>query len=392
MTSTFFSRASQLFRKRPQEGPPFGFAMIWLIYMLFPLAAVADLSPAEQLIGFPLLAIFTACYIIGFLKSRLRAAMIVAHLMIIGYFIWRYDESYIYLMFYTVSLLGLLRAKIEIAFALSGVLLLFGIIVYRYEMTHSPSDILDLLPVVFAMLLLPGAIMITRRSRRLRAQLQLANDEIERLIQSEERQRISRELHDTLGHTLTMITLKSELAEKLIASQPERAKQEIRDVQSTSRAALKQVRELVSDMRAVTVRDEVSNAKRILAAASIGLRLEGSIAGMEINALLDNLLGMCLREAITNVVKHSRARRCSIAWEEQPGAYVLTVTDDGIGVGSPEELARAAANGHNGLKGMQERLNLMDGKLSVDSPKGQGTRVKITVPKIHTTAERGERK
>lgn len=381
----------RMFMKRPQEGPPFGFVMIWLVYMLFPIAALFDLSAEEQWIGFPLLAVFVACYVLGFLKNRLRLPMIIAQLVIIGYFIWRYHDSYIYMAFYTVSLLGLLQTTREIVIALSGIFLLFGLNVYRYEATNTMDDLLQLLPAILAMLLLPVAMLIGRRSRRLRTELKLANDEIARLIQSEERQRISRELHDTLGHTLTMITLKSELAEKLITAQPERAKQEIRDVQLTSRAALKQVRELVSDMSAVTVRDEVLNAKRILAAASIAMKLERPVADIEIGALLDNLLGMCLRETVTNVVKHSRARACAIGWEELPGAYVLTVSDNGVGFGGQEELSRAAASGHNGLKGMQERLNLVDGKLTVDAPKGSGTRVTITVPKIQTTTRKDDR-
>lgn len=381
----------RIFMKRPHEGPPFGFVMIWLVYMLFPIAALFDLSAEEQWIGFPLLAVFVACYVLGFLKNRLRLAMIMAQLVIIGYFIWRYHDSYIYMAFYTVSLLGLLQTTREIVVALSGIFLLFGLNVYRYEATNTMDDLLQLLPAILAMLLLPVAMLIGRRSRRLRTELKLANDEIARLIQSEERQRISRELHDTLGHTLTMITLKSELAEKLMTAQPERAKQEIRDVQSTSRAALKQVRELVSDMSAVTVCDEVLNAKRILAAASIAMKLERPVANIEIGALLDNLLGMCLRETVTNVVKHSRARTCTIGWEERPGAYVLTVADNGVGIGGQDELSRAAANGHNGLKGMQERLNLVDGKLTVDAPKGSGTRVTITVPKIQTTTREDDR-
>lgn len=385
------SHIRRVFMMRPHEGPPFGFVMIWLVYMLFPISALFDLSAEEQWIGFPLLAVFVGCYVLGFVKNRLRLAMIAVQLVIIGYFIWRYHDSYIYMAFYTVSLLGLLQTTREIAIALSGIFLLFGLNVYRYEATNTMDDLLQLLPAILAMLLLPVAMLIGRRSRRLRTELKLANDEIARLIQSEERQRISRELHDTLGHTLTMITLKSELAEKLMTSQPERAKQEIRDVQKTSRAALKQVRELVSDMSALTVCDEVLNAKRILAAASIALKMERPIANIEIGALLDNLLGLCLRETVTNVVKHSRARTCTIGWEEQPGAYVLTVADNGVGIGGREELSRAAASGHNGLKGMQERLNFVGGRLTVEAPKGYGTRVTITVPKIQSTTRKDDR-
>ncbi|MFC5530812.1 sensor histidine kinase [Cohnella yongneupensis] len=360
--------------------------MVWLIYMLFPLAAVGEQSPAEQWIGFPLLIVFIACYVIGFLRTQWRLAAIIVHLVIIGYFIWRYHESFIYMAFYTVSLLGLLPSVREIAIGLSGLFALFGLDLWRYETTGTMDDFLQLLPAILALLLLPVAMLVSRRSQRLRTQLQLANDEIARLFKSEERQRISRELHDTLGHTLTMITLKSELAEKLIDSKPERAKQEIYDVQMTSRAALKQVRELVSDMSAVTIQDELANAKRILSTASIGLKLQGDFASIAINPLLDNLLGMCLREAVTNAVKHSRARTCTIDWAEEPGLHRLTVSDDGVGIAGNGGGPNVTPPGHNGLRGMQERLNLVDGKLNIDSPNGRGTRMTITVPKVNTTS------
>jgi len=380
------TKLRQFLLKRPEEGPPFLFAGVWLIYMLFPLDAVAEFPSAEQWIAYPLLVVFVVLYVVGFNRASWRLASIIVQLIILGYFIWRYHESFIYMAFYTVSLLGLLRTKREIGIAFSGLLLLFGLDVYRFETTDSSGDFLELIPVIVALLLVPFAMLVGRRSRRLRTQLQLANDEIARLSKSEERQRISRELHDTLGHTLTMMTLKSELAEKLVDSQPERAKQEIRDVQMTSRAALKEVRELVTGMSAVTIRDELANAKRILSAASIGLKLEGPFELISVKPLLDNLLGMCLRELVTNVVKHSRARMCTIAWSEEPGLYRLIVSDDGVGTAGQEMEAWTSKPGHNGLRGMQERLDLVDGQLRLDSPRGKGARVTITVPKINSTS------
>ncbi|MFD0672904.1 sensor histidine kinase [Cohnella sp. GCM10027633] len=382
------STIHEMILKRPEGGPPFAFAMVWLVYLLFPITEVADKAPVEQWVGFPLIVAFAASHIVGFVREQWRLACIVAQLFIIGYFIWRYHESFVYMGFYTASLLGMLSTTRQIGIALSGMFMLFGFDVWRYEMTRTMDDFLGLLPAVLAMLLLPVAMLIGRRSRRLRMQLRLANDEIERLSKSEERQRISRELHDTLGHTLTMITLKSELAEKMIDAKPERAKQEIRDVQATSRAALKQVRDLVTDMSAVTILEELPNAKRILAAASIGVKLQGDFDSIALSPLLDNLLGMCMREAVTNVVKHSRARLCTIAWAEEPARYVLTVADDGVGLAGRDEQGILPAHGHNGLRGMQERLNLVDGllRLTPNSPQGQGARLTITVPKVNAAS------
>ena len=182
---------------------------------------------------------------------------------------------------------------------------------------------------MLVMLALPFGIRAGHKSRELRQKLYVANEEIARLSKNEERERISRDLHDTLGHTLSLITLKSELAEKLITRNPERAIQEVKDIQATSRAALKQVRELVSGMNAVTIRDEMVHAKQILTAAGIGLETNNELDGRLLSPLIDNILGMCLRESVTNVVKHSHARTCKLELLEQPGSLQLIVTDDG---------------------------------------------------------------
>jgi two-component system sensor histidine kinase DesK len=372
--------------KRPPEGgPPIFFMLLWLVYILFPITALADRPAEEQWIGYPVIVLFIVSYVAGHLSKNWRIWAVVIHLLVISYFSWRYNENFIYMGFFTASLIGMLPNLRQIGIALSCELLLFGFQVWHYENMDHLEALLELLPAMVAVLLVPFVMFIGRRSRLLRTQLQLANDEISRLSKQEERQRISRELHDTLGHTLTMITLKSELAEKLIVQHPERAKQEIRDVQLTSRAALKQVRELVSGMNAVTLQDELSNAKRILAAAYITIKVEGYPASASLSPLVDNMLGMCLREAVTNVVKHSEARQCTIEWAMTPDQYRLAIRDNGIGCDQTDK-----GPAHTGLRGMQERLNLMDGKLDFHSAKGSGTCLTITVPRVRSSSKKGD--
>ncbi|GLX70278.1 sensor histidine kinase [Paenibacillus glycanilyticus] len=376
----------RLIMKRPPEGgPPIFFMLLWLIYILFPITALAERPPDEQWVGFPLIALFIVSYIAGHMSKKWRIWAVLVHLFIIAYFSWRYDQDFIYMGFFTASLIGMLPNLRQIGIAVSGVLLMFGFELWHSETTDRLGSLLDLLPVMVALLLVPFVMFIGRRSKVLRTQLELANDEISRLSKQEERQRISRELHDTLGHTLTMITLKSELAEKLIVHHPERAKQEIRDVQLTSRAALKQVRELVTGMNTVTLREELSNAKRILAAAFIMIKVQGEPAFASLSPLMDNMLGMCLREAVTNVVKHSEARQCVIDWAMTPDQYRLVIRDNGVGC---EKADKGPA--HNGLRGMQERLNLVDGKLDFQSSRGNGSILTIIVPRVRSSSKKGE--
>lgn len=372
-------------KRPPDGGPPIFFMLLWLVYILFPIFSIGEQSMADQWVGFPLIILFIVSYILGHLSRKWRLWAVILHLIIIAYFSWRYDADFMYLGFFTASMIGLLPNLRQVGIALSGVLLLFGFEVWHYEELDKIDALLDLLPSMLAVLLLPFVMFIGRRSKLLRTQLQLANDEISRLSKQEERQRISRELHDTLGHTLTMITLKSELAEKLIVQHPERAKQEIRDVQLTSRAALKQVRELVSGMNTVTLQDELSNAKRILAAAYITIKVQGDPASASLSPLIDNMLGMCLREAVTNVVKHSEARQCVIEWAMTPDQYRLAIRDNGVGCDLTDK-----GPAHTGLKGMQERINLVDGKLAFQSSKGTGSILTIIVPRVRSSSKKGE--
>ncbi|CAM3175699.1 sensor histidine kinase [Paenibacillus lupini] len=372
-------------KRPPDGGPPIFFMLLWLVYILFPIFSIGEQSLVEQWVGFPLIILFIVSYVVGHLSRKWRLWAVLLHLCIIAYFSWRYDEDFMYMGFFTASMIGLLPKLRQVGIALTGVLLLFGFEVWHYEALDRMDALLDLIPAMLAVLLLPFVMFIGRRSKLLRTQLQLANDEISRLSKQEERQRISRELHDTLGHTLTMITLKSELAEKLIVQHPERAKQEIRDVQLTSRAALKQVRELVSGMNTVTLQDELSNAKRILAAAYITIKVQGDPASASLSPLIDNMLGMCLREAVTNVVKHSDARQCVIEWAMTPDQYRLAIRDNGVGCNLADK-----GPAHTGLRGMQERLNLVDGKLVFQSTKGTGSILTMIVPRVRSSSKKGE--
>lgn len=369
--------------KRSQEGPPLAFSFVWLVYLAFPIGDLIERPLQEQMVGFPILFLFAVIYVVGYVRPKVRLFAIFVLFALIVYYSFRYDPGYLYLTFYPSPMIGMLRDSRQLAAAIAGMLAVFAAVIWHAALWNDSYGLLQLAPAMLIMLMMPFLMRFGRRSRELKDKLVLANEEIARLSKNEERERISRDLHDTLGHTLSLITLKSELAEKLIAKNPERAAQEIRDVQMTSRAALRQVRELVSGMSAVTVRDEISHAKQILAAAGIELELDAK-TGADENVpapapLVDNLLGMCLREAVTNVVKHSRARSCAIGWGETPHGYLLTVKDDGIGAAS----AALAGDGmKNGIQGMRNRLRLVDGEVTVTSAAGKGTEVRITVPRV----------
>jgi len=195
---------------------------------------------------------------------------------------------------------------------------------------------------------------------RTRAKLQRAEEEIEHLAQLGERERIARDLHDLLGHTLSLITLKSELAGKLVDSNPERAAAEIRDVERISRAAMAEVRQTVAGYRAAGFEAELANAKLATSAAAITLRC--ATAEVTLSQEESRLLAQVLREAITNIVRHSGATECSVVLERDSKRLRLTIADNGHGL-------EGASEGH-GIAGMRRRLESAGGSLRLADDDG----------------------
>ncbi|MET3574559.1 sensor histidine kinase [Bhargavaea ullalensis] len=217
----------------------------------------------------------------------------------------------------------------------------------------------------------------TRHQREvLEEKLEDANRIIADLIVQEERQRIARDLHDTLGQKLSLIGLKSDLASKLAQKDPSRAQEEMLDVRRTARTALKEVRDLVSGMRGTSLTEELQKTARMLEAAGIRLTIDGTTEQINPSPYIDDVLGMCLMEAVTNVVRHSGADTCMIRLEKNEMETRLTVADDGNGAREP--FVRG-----NGLRGMEERMEFVNGRLSIGPAKeGTGTELTVRIPNI----------
>jgi two-component system sensor histidine kinase DesK len=213
-------------------------------------------------------------------------------------------------------------------------------------------------------------------SQRSRAQKKLirAQEEIEHLAKIAERERIARDLHDVLGHTLSVIVLKSELASKLIELNPERAKAEMIDVEQTARTALSEVRQAIGGYRSNGLTAELAQARATLETA--GITVECEQAPVALQATQESVLALAVREAVTNVVRHAEAARCRLELKSGDGVCRLSIQDDGRG-GSQQE--------GNGLTGMRERVEALGGTLRRET-KG-GTRLQITLPLQDTGME-----
>jgi two-component system sensor histidine kinase DesK len=222
--------------------------------------------------------------------------------------------------------------------------------------------------VVFAVLLASFAMFGVTRLTQRNAELQAAQQEIRRLAVAEERARTARDLHDILGHSLTVVAVKAELAGRLLELDPARAATEIADVERLARQALADVRGTVGAYRGVSLTTELAGARSALAAAGIVAELPEAVPSLP--AERDELFGWTVREGVTNVVRHSGARRCEI--RADPGA--VEVRDDGRGpTGEP------GAAGH-GLVGLRERARRLDATVTVGRrPDGQGFLLRVAL-------------
>lgn len=201
-------------------------------------------------------------------------------------------------------------------------------------------------------------------------ELRQAREEVGRLAVAEERLRFARDLHDLLGHSLSVIVLKSELAGRLSDADPARAAHEIRDVERVAREALREVREAVAGYRQLGLGQELESARATLDAAGIEARFQSPAGGLP--TPVDSTLAWALREGITNVIRHSRARHAEVRVERSDDHVELELVDDGVG-------CDGCLDG-NGLRGLRERVTARDGTLAAGPRLEGGFRLAVSLP------------
>ena len=209
---------------------------------------------------------------------------------------------------------------------------------------------------------------VERASEEKDVALKLSHDEVRRLAATAERERIGRDLHDLLGHTLSLITLKLELARKLADRDTEGSKRELAEAERVARHALAEVRSAVTGIRSADLAAELASARLLLESSQV--HLEYGAPPQDLPPDIERCLALVLREAVTNVARHAQASRVRVAFECEPRAVQLCVEDDGRG---------GISTDGNGLAGMRDRVRAMQGTLSIDSPRGAGTKVLVRV-------------
>ena len=219
-----------------------------------------------------------------------------------------------------------------------------------------------------------------QRNRAL-SKLRMAHEEIEHLAKVAERERIARDLHDVLGHTLSLIIVKSTLAGKLLdrsgnqgsaAFDPERARSEVADIEKVSREAMAEIRSTLRGYSTYKLCEEFQRAKSALNSA--GVSVESDAAEVSLSPAQESVVALIMREAVTNVVRHAHARNCRLILGTSNGNCVLEVQDDGNGA-----FPRGFLVEGNGLRGMRERIEALGGTIQCDTTAGTKLRFEFPV-------------
>jgi two-component system, NarL family, sensor histidine kinase DesK len=378
-------------RFAPGNGGPLRwiFSSVWLVYLIQPIAALFSPPHGHHhsvlyvVGGLLITAAFCAIYapIVTDVEKYPRLSLygLAAIMVLSGLACTVYGQDWLPLWIYVSAATGLVIGagpwhKKMTLLAVVGVCVLYTIFA---AVTHFGwgNYLALLLPVSLIGLVMMGF----QLQVELMHQLTKARDTVAKLAASEERLRLARDMHDLTGQSLSMITLKSDLAAKRLSRTPESPERdaiarELRDIGQVSRQTLHDIREAVSGYRRPTLAIETITARTALEAAGIALDDDPDLITRSGTFPPDAeaALAWCLQEAVTNVIRHSHARTCRIQLTERDGECVLDITDDGRGYDP------GAAVAGSGLRNMSERLSAVGGRLTLS--RAQGFRLSAAVP------------
>ena len=345
------------FRLLPEDKDLGWTPFAWLIYLALFVAYLPFVAGnvSDWILSLGGVAVFLVLYFTGYWLRDRRILWVIAGITLIGVVLAPGNPGASVFFIYAAAFAGYAgppRLSVTVIAVVAAVL---G--VESWLLGLSPAF---WLPGMIFTIVIGGVNSHFGEAARTRARLHRAEEEIESLAQLAERERIARDLHDLLGHTLSLITLKSELAGKLVAKDPERATNEIRDIENISRKALAEVRQTVAGYRASGLEAELANAK--IATSAAGITMKTNMGGVILGPNESTLLAYVLREAMTNILRHSGAQECSVVLEKTAKNIRLMIADDGQGRGGEIE--------GQGLGGMRRRLEAAGGTLSITDDDG----------------------
>ena len=338
---------------------------VWLVFVSFfffqPILVHAGLK--EWLIAISATVLFLALYFGIFWVKPPISYVLLACMAAMGLGLGRHNVGASVFIIFTASFIPWVFGTSKRAFAaLAGLILLLGAdaLLFHAPVWFWANSMIVALGVC-------GSNIHFAEKNRADHKLRMAQDEIEHLAKVAERERIARDLHDVLGHTLTLIIVKSTLAGKLLDRDPQMAKSEITDIERVSREAMAEIRNTLRGYSTYKLSEELQRAKSVLESA--GVSVESEAAEIEMSPAQESVAALIMREAVTNVVRHAQARHCVLRIAPNNGDCVLEIQDDGRGGIQTEG---------NGLRGMRERVEALGGAVTRDT--SAGTKLRFEFP------------
>jgi two-component system, NarL family, sensor histidine kinase DesK len=351
-------------------------AAIWLVFLGYPISDIigAGYSTSKAVIAWICLAAFASTYLFAMwiclsLVPRVATGVLLLPLLAL------YAEGIALTLVFRGQWSGILvycgvaagwtlrwRFLVPVLFALGVFMVVSGALI--------GYDWADLGFLSFLTVALGFTMLAFRRLIATVIELRTARAEVARLAMSDERLRISRDVHDILGHSLSVIALKAQVARRLMQSDPEAAAQAIGDVETVARESLVEVRGMVTGYRQRSLADELQGARDVLDAAGIAFAITRGTTVPP--APVDSLLAWTVREGVTNVLRHSRAHHCEISLTSSDTGFTVAIVDDGVG--------GVANAGGTGLHGLRERVGAAGGRVDAGPGEGGGFRLQAYVP------------
>jgi two-component system sensor histidine kinase DesK len=351
-------------------------AAIWLVFLGYPIADIlgAGYSPGKAAVAWVCLIAFAAVYLFAMwlcLSLVPRVATGVRLVPLVALFAMGITLALVFrgqwtglLVYCGVAAGWTLRWRFLVpVLAALGLFMVVSGALLGYSWA-------DLGFITFLTVALGFTMLAFRRLIATVIELRNARAEVSRLAVTDERLRISRDVHDILGHSLSVIALKAQVARRLMHTDPDAAAEAIGDVEAVARESLAEVRAMVTGYRQRSLADELQGARDVLDAAGIAFAVTRD--SVVPPAPVDSLLAWTVREGVTNVLRHSRAHRCEISLEASNGGFTVAIVDDGVG--------GVANAGGSGLHGLRERVGAAGGRLEAGPGDRGGFRLQAYVP------------
>lgn len=351
------------------------FAGVWLVFLVPVVVSAAERGEARDWLGIAVLAAFSVTYLVAvtvarrFFREGQPASQRLAALLL-GALVVLAGAALLLLGADALSTAPYLAVTGVMVFRRWGPLWVVVLAAAVEGMARLTTGWEHLDGIGFSVLgagfIMWGVILMMERNMEL---VRTREAEAELAVETE-RGRFARDLHDILGHSLTVITVKAELAGRLIEVDPQRAQVEVAELERLARDALADVRRTVQGYRDITLPGELARARATLATA--GITADVSSAAEAPPSHLRELFAWAVREGVTNVVRHSGATQCSVTVEP----LSITVADNGVGPGD------GALSGGNGLRGLRERAAAVGARVVAGAAGPQGFSLTVTSAEV----------